>query len=132
MNFFNIGFPELILVLIIMLVFLGPERMTSGARSLARFISRVVRSNAWRDFFGLYKEIKQYPSQLMKEVQLEEINKEFKDLQAQTQSELNDINQELSAREKDFRSISAEIKKNTASQKNGEDAAEDNDRERGT
>ncbi len=109
MNFFNIGLPELILVLIFMLIFLGPERMKSGARSLARLISKVVRSDAWREFFGLYKEIKQYPSQLMKEVQLDEINKELRELQTKTRHEINDINQELQTREKEVRAASTEV-----------------------
>ncbi len=111
MNFLNIGFPELFFVLIIMLIFLGPERMASNMRSLARFISKVVRSETWRNFFGLYKEIKQYPSQIMKEVKLEELGKELEDLQTKTKSEINEINQKIMTQENEFNQTVKESKK---------------------
>ena len=93
MNFFNIGFSELMVVLVIMLIFLGPHRMTSAAYRSARFLRKIMRSDAWRNFFDIYKEIKQYPSQIMQEVNMEEIKKELRDIQQKTDNEIQKINQ---------------------------------------
>ncbi len=95
MNFLNIGFSELMVVFIIMLVLLGPHRMTSAAYRFARMLRKIMRSETWRNFFDIYKEIKQYPSQIMQEVNLEEIKKELKDIQKTTDSEIKKINQEI-------------------------------------
>lgn len=82
-------------VFIIMLVLLGPHRMTSAAYRFARMLRKIMRSETWRNFFDIYKEIKQYPSQIMQEVNLEEIKKELKDIQKTTDSEIKKINQEI-------------------------------------
>ncbi|NMB93470.1 MAG: hypothetical protein GYA26_04545 [Flexilinea flocculi] len=95
MNFFNIGFSELMVVLVIMLIFLGPHRMTSAAYRFARFLRKIMRSDTWRNFFDIYKEIKQYPSQIMQEVNMEEIKKELRDIQQKTDNEIQKINQEI-------------------------------------
>jgi Sec-independent protein translocase protein TatA len=132
MNFLNIGFPELFFVLIIMLVFLGPQRMASSMRSLARFISKVVRSETWRNFFGLYKEIKQYPSQIMKEVKLEELSKELGDLQTKTRAEINGINQEIRTQESETDQAVTESKREVTRKISSESGNPNNDLEDGS
>lgn len=54
-----------------------------------------MRSDTWRNFFDIYKEIKQYPSQIMQEVNMEEIKKELRDIQQKTDNEIQKINQEI-------------------------------------
>ena len=132
MNFLNIGFPELFFVLIIMLIFLGPQRMASSMRSLARFISKVVRSETWRNFFGLYKEIKQYPSQIMKEVKLEELSKELGDLQTKTRAEINGINQEIRTQESEIDQAVTESKRKVTREISSESGNPNNDLEDGS
>ncbi|MHC1771386.1 MAG: hypothetical protein AB9907_06530 [Flexilinea sp.] len=132
MNFLNIGFPELFFVLIIMLIFLGPQRMTSSMRSLARIISKVVRSETWRNFFGLYKEIKQYPSQIMKEVKLEELSKELGDIQTKTRAEINGINQEIRTQESEFDQAVTESKREVTRKISSESGNPNNDLEDGS
>ena len=97
MNFLNIGFPELLLVLIIMLIVMGPGKMQEGARNLARLIRKVVRSESWRNFTGIYNEIKSYPQEIMKEVELEETLQELKELNDQTRKEFDEIQREMKA-----------------------------------
>ncbi len=91
MGFFNIGIPELILVLTIMLVFLGPDKLRESSRNFARFIRKVVRSETWRNFSVMYHEMKHYPEEIMKEVNLEETMKELNEINARTQAELDRI-----------------------------------------
>lgn len=91
MGFFNIGIPELILVLTIMLVFLGPDKLRESSRNLARFIRKVVRSETWRNFSVMYQEMKHYPEEIMKEVNLEETMKELDEINNRAQAELDQI-----------------------------------------
>ena len=56
-----------------------------------------MRSDTWRNFFDIYKEIKQYPSQIMQEVNMEEIKKELRDIQQKTDNEIQKINQEINS-----------------------------------
>lgn len=97
MNFLNIGLPELLTVLIIMMIVLGPGKMQEGARNLARLIRKVSRSESWRNFTGIYHEIKSYPQEIMKEVELEETLQELKELNEQTRKESAEIQKELKA-----------------------------------
>lgn len=78
MKIFNIGIQEILLVLVIMLIFTGPERMEENARSLGRLLRRIVRSDAWKTFKGVYADVKEIPNQLMKEAELEELRNDLK------------------------------------------------------
>ena len=44
MRIFNVGIREVILLLVIMLILFGPRQMQENARSLAKTIRRIVRS----------------------------------------------------------------------------------------
>jgi Tat protein translocase TatB subunit len=68
MDFLGIGLPELILILVVALIVVGPRRLPEVAAQLARFIrefrkysSDVTRevTDALEDFEREYKEIKQ-------------------------------------------------------------------------
>lgn len=96
MKLFNIGLPELIFVFAIMLIFLGPQGIADNARKLGRSIRKIMSSEAWKTFMGTYKEVKQYPSQLMKELELEEADKDFKkdlrEIEKMTNDEIQTVN----------------------------------------
>jgi Tat protein translocase TatB subunit len=68
MDFLGIGLPELLLILVVALIVVGPRRLPEVAAQLARFIrefrkysSNVTRevTDALEDFEREYKEIKQ-------------------------------------------------------------------------
>ena len=67
MEILNIGIPELLLILLIMLVVLGPVRMESTARSLAATVRRLTHSDLWRQFRTARRQIEDLPSNLMRE-----------------------------------------------------------------
>ena len=96
MKILNIGFPEIFFLLVIMLIFLGPKGMQENSRKLARFIRKIIRSDTWKTFSGLYRDIKEYPSELMKEAKLDElrdeINHEVSDIQKSVDNEIKQAN----------------------------------------
>ena len=99
MKILNIGFPEIFFLLVIMLIFLGPKGMQENSKKLARFIRKIIRSDTWKTFSGLYRDIKEYPSELMKEAKLDElrdeINHEVSDIQKSVDNEIKQANDSI-------------------------------------
>ncbi len=77
MNFLNIGFPELLLLALILLIVYGPERLPEEATKLARTIRKFTRSDTYRDISEIVRTVRTMPQRVMKEVQVEEIEKEI-------------------------------------------------------
>jgi Sec-independent protein translocase protein TatA len=72
MEILNIGFPELILILIVMLIVLGPDQTIQQMKNLARFVRKLVRSPLWADIMNTSREIKDLPTKMLRETGLEE------------------------------------------------------------
>jgi len=72
MNIFNIGIPELLFILVIMLIVMGPEEMAKSARSLARWVRKVSQTPTWRMVRETSQELRELPTQLLREAGLEE------------------------------------------------------------
>lgn len=83
MNFLNIGFPELLLLALILLIVYGPERLPEEAKKLARTIRKFTRSDAYRDISEIVRTVRTMPQRVMKEVQVEEIEKEIAAFEAE-------------------------------------------------
>ena len=79
MNIFGIGPLEILFVLIIGILVLGPEGMVEAGRKLGKFLGSVVRSTWWQNIRRGVNEIQHLPQRLMREAELEEL-KEIRDL----------------------------------------------------
>jgi sec-independent protein translocase protein TatB len=89
---FDIGFLELLVILIIALLVIGPERMPEVARKLGsfigktkRFIHSVKEDNEWQE---TVRELKQ-------SMDLQEEQKRLQDLEKDLQTSLNPTQQEI-------------------------------------
>lgn len=91
MNFLNIGVPEILLLLVLALLVLGPEKLKQTLTELARKLNRLVRSDQWRTVSGVYRDIRQYPAKILKDAQLEEVQKQLDELNRKTEQELRKI-----------------------------------------
>ena len=65
MRIFNVGIREVILLQVIMLILFGPRQLQENARKMAQTIRRVVRSDAWRTFLGLYDDVNNIKEEVM-------------------------------------------------------------------
>ena len=74
MNIFGIGPLEIIFVLIIGILVLGPEGMIEAGRKLGKFISSIIRSTWWQNIRRGVNELQHLPHKLMREAELEELN----------------------------------------------------------
>jgi Sec-independent protein translocase protein TatA len=79
MDFLGIGMPELIFIVLIALIIIGPKDMEKTGRAIGRFLNSFVHSDGWQAFRQTSKEVQNLPNRLMREANLEEIEKLAKD-----------------------------------------------------
>lgn len=72
MDILGIGFPELVLLFIIVLLVMGPEDMQKTARTIGRWLADLRRSDVWRSLVQLRRETQRALYQVEREVNLEE------------------------------------------------------------
>jgi Sec-independent protein translocase protein TatA len=80
MDLFGIGPLELVLILLIALVVLGPQEMANSSRKLAGLVRKVMRSPTWKQMMTTSRELRDLPTKLVRESgfedQLNEIKRE--------------------------------------------------------
>ena len=74
MNIFGIGPLEIIFVLIIGILILGPEGMIEAGRKLGKFLRSTIKSTWWQNVRRGMTEIQYLPQKLIREAELEELN----------------------------------------------------------
>ena len=89
MEILNIGPVELILILLIMFILLGPEGMVKTARQIGIWIRKLIRSPIWKDIMGYSREIRDLPTKLVRETGLDEDIKEIRKTTRDVNSEIN-------------------------------------------
>ena len=92
MRIFNIGIREVLLLLVIMLILFGPKQMQENARKFAQTIRRIVRSDTWRTFLGMYDDVNAIKDEVIRESGIREVR-----------DSLRGVNRELINIDKDLR-----------------------------
>jgi uncharacterized protein YjiS (DUF1127 family) len=72
MDILGIGPLELIFILIIALIVLGPKDMVKAGRTLGKFLRQVVTSPTWRAVTRTSSELRTLPNRLIRDAGLEE------------------------------------------------------------
>jgi sec-independent protein translocase protein TatB len=80
MEFLGIGPSELVFILIIALIVLGPRDMQKAGRTLGKWMRKIVTSDGWKLFQQTSREIQTLPNRLMREAALDELREVQKDL----------------------------------------------------
>jgi sec-independent protein translocase protein TatB len=89
MEILNIGPLELIIILLIAFVLLGPRDMILTAQRVGRFIRNLVRSPMWKEVLGYSMEIRELPQKIMDETGLQETLAEVTKSTKEVADELN-------------------------------------------
>ena len=71
MEILGIGAPELVFVIIIALIVLGPKDMQKAGRTIGRWLNQVVQSDGWKAFQQTSRELRNLPNNLMREANME-------------------------------------------------------------
>jgi len=81
MEILGIGPSEFVFIVIIALIVLGPKDMQKAGRSIGRWLNQLVRSDGWKAFQRTTNEIKQLPTNLMREAneEMRQLEKDIRD-----------------------------------------------------
>lgn len=71
MEILGIGAPELIFILIIALIVLGPRDMQKAGRTIGRWLNQMVHSDSWKVFQKTSAELRNLPRNLMRDANME-------------------------------------------------------------
>ena len=93
MNFLGIGPLELIFILLIAIIVVGPRDLSKTARTLGQYLNRLYRSEAWRTLTDASRTLRTLPNRLAREAALEELDEVGRSMEQTKQ----DLSKELSA-----------------------------------
>ena len=79
MEILGIGTSELIFIVVIALIILGPKDMQKAGKTLGKWLRNIVTSDGWKMFQQTSRELRTLPNRLMREAN-DEINQIGKDL----------------------------------------------------
>ncbi len=102
MDILGIGPLELIFVLVIALIVLGPKDMVKAGRTIGKFLRQIVTSPTWHAVTKTSSELRNLPTKLIRDAGLEEDLKQIQDV---TKNAIpSSLNQDLSKWQEDVNS----------------------------
>lgn len=75
MEFLGIGPLELVFILIIIIVVVGPRDIQKTARALGRGLNALYKSEGWKAFNEISKQFRNLPHRLARQAELEELQR---------------------------------------------------------
>jgi sec-independent protein translocase protein TatB len=88
MEILGVGPSELIFIVIIALIVLGPKDMQKAGRSIGKWLRTIVTSDGWKLFQQTSREIQTLPNRLMREAALDELKQTQGDLKQSVGADL--------------------------------------------
>jgi Sec-independent protein translocase protein TatA len=80
MEILGIGPLELIFILLIALIILGPGDMVKAGRTLGRILRKIITSSEYRTIQKASRELRYLPNRLMRDASIEDLNQDMKDI----------------------------------------------------
>ncbi|MDP3184731.1 MAG: twin-arginine translocase TatA/TatE family subunit [Anaerolineales bacterium] len=78
MEFLGIGPLELLFIVFIALIILGPKDMEKTAKTIGKGLNQLVRSDTWKTVTEASRKLRTLPNELMREANLEELPKAYR------------------------------------------------------
>ncbi len=100
MDFLGIGPLELLFIIVLALIVLGPRDLAQTARSLGRILNRLYRSETWRMLTEASHTLRGLPNRLAREARLEELDAtrgELQETDREMRREVEQAEHDLSA-----------------------------------
>lgn len=72
MPFLNLGSAEILFILLLAFILLGPERISRFARDLGGLAAKLKKNDTFQEVLKTTDEIRNYPRKIMEEARLEE------------------------------------------------------------
>jgi sec-independent protein translocase protein TatB len=112
MEILGIGPMEMLLILVIALIVMGPNDMVKTGRTVGKFLRQVVKSPIWQAVQQTSRDLRYLPNKLMREAGMEEEVEQLKEIgknvnamgsiQTSLQDEISKVNQEIVQTGKDL------------------------------
>lgn len=112
MEILGIGPMEMLLILVIALIVMGPNDMVKTGRTVGKFLRQVVKSPIWQAVQQTSRDLRYLPNKLMREAGMEEEVEQLKEIgknvnamgsmQTSLQEEIGKVNQEIQQTGKDL------------------------------
>lgn len=83
LNILGIGPLELVGIMVLLLLLFGPKDLVRMARELGSLINRLTRSEGYQTIQQASQEIRNLPQKILKETELDTVQKEIKSLQGE-------------------------------------------------
>jgi Sec-independent protein translocase protein TatA len=80
MEFLGIGPLELLFIIVIIIVVIGPKDIQRTMRGLGRGLNALYKSDGWRAFTEVSRELRGLPNRLVREAELEELEQASKEI----------------------------------------------------
>ena len=90
MEILGIGMSELVFIVIIALIVLGPRDMQKAGKTIGKFLRNIVQSDGWKVFRQTSNEIRTLPHRLMRDAN-EEVNKLTGDVRGELRNVTNSV-----------------------------------------
>ena len=74
MDILGVGPLELLFILLIALIVLGPKDMVKSGKTIGLFLRKIVTSSSWQSIQQTSREIRNLPTKLIRDAGLEDIN----------------------------------------------------------
>ena len=71
MEILGIGPSELIFIIVIALIVLGPKDMQKAGKTIGQYLNKIVKSDGWKAFQQTSREIRDLPTNLMREANMD-------------------------------------------------------------
>ncbi len=119
MNILGVGPLELLFIILIALIILGPKDIGKAGLTIGRWLRKMMTSDTWRTIQGTSKEIRNLPNRLMREAGLDDIKNQLPSEQeirgAMGYDEIEDAAKEISSDLSDWTTPGNTIKPPTSS-----------------
>jgi Sec-independent protein translocase protein TatA len=80
MEFLGIGPLELLFIVIVVIVVIGPRDIQKTMRTLGRALNSLYKSEGWKAFTEVSRQVRTLPNRLAREAELEEVQKTAREL----------------------------------------------------
>ena len=101
MDLLGVGPLELLFLILIALIVIGPRDIGKAARSIGRFLNRLYRSETWRMLTETSRKLRNLPNQLAQEAALEdsldEMHQTIREVGQEIAQDVRTLNKDLQA-----------------------------------
>ncbi len=108
MQIFNVGIGELLFILVIAFIVLGPKKAVKIAGEAGGWIRNLVNSNFWQEIISTSREIQDLPKRLIEEAEIQttidDLDRSTADLNAAMEKTSSQLQERLSEIEGEMQS----------------------------